>query len=222
MLPESFPCVLVTWDEAYKLARKLAFAIRESGYRPDLIIAIGRGGYVPGRVVADFLLHDLLTSMKIEHWGEAAYRKEEAVVRFPLAVGVSGKKLLIVDDVTDTGDTLKTAIEYVRRDKPAEVRTAVLQHKSVSHYEPDYYADCVREWKWIIYPWAVHEDLVGFVERVLGEKASFIREIKRRLYDRFEIIAEDEDLQLALEDLVDRGSAEQLGPVYRRCSDISR
>ena len=72
MIPESFPCQLISWDESYELGRRLAYEIKRSGFRPDLIVAIGRGGYVPARVVSDFLLFSLLASIKIEHWDTAA------------------------------------------------------------------------------------------------------------------------------------------------------
>jgi hypoxanthine phosphoribosyltransferase len=215
MLRESFPCTLVSWEESARLARRLAGAIKADGYRPDLVIAIGRGGYVPARVVCDCLLHDMLTSMKVEHWGIAARKKDETVVRFPLAVDITGLRVLIVDDVTDTGDTLTTTAAYVISLGPREVRTAVLQHKGTSRFTPDYIAEYVTEWSWIIYPWAVHEDLVGFVERVLGSKTQFFDEIKAKLAARFEIRVADEELRAALEDLVALGKVERVGSLFR-------
>jgi len=219
MLRESFPCTLVSWEESALLARQLAGAIRADGYRPDLVIAIGRGGYVPARVVCDCLLHNMLTSMKVEHWGIAAHKKEEVLVRFPLAVDIKGMDVLIVDDVTDTGDTLATTVAHVTSLGPGEVRTAVLQHKDTSRFTPDYFAEFVTEWSWIIYPWAVHEDLVGFVERVLGSKTQFFEEIKAKLDARFGIRVADEDLRAALEDVVDMGKAERVGSLFRAVRD---
>jgi hypothetical protein len=84
------------------LPRISAKAIKSSGYRPDLVIAVGRGGYVPASV-CDFMLHSQLTSIKIEHWGIAARKQDTAEVRSPLSVNVVGLKVLIIDDVTDTG-----------------------------------------------------------------------------------------------------------------------
>jgi hypoxanthine phosphoribosyltransferase len=219
MLRESFPCTLVSWEESARLARTLAGAIRADGYRPDLVIAIGRGGYVPARVVCDCLLHDMLTSMKVEHWGIAAHKKDETVVRFPLAVDIRRLSVLIVDDVTDTGDTLTTTVAHVASLGPREVRTAVLQHKDTSAFTPDYFAEYVTEWSWIIYPWAVHEDLVGFAARVLGAKTQFFEEIKAKLASRFAIHVDDNELRAALDDLVAMGRAEAVGSLYRAVRD---
>jgi len=216
MSPESFPCDLVTWNEFYDLAKYLSRLIKSSGWRPDLVVAIGRGGYVPARVVCDFLVHDLLTSMKVEHWGIAAQKKDEAMVRFPLATGVSGQKVLIVDDVTDTGDTLTTAVGYVESLGPKETRTAVLQHKTCSEFEPDYYAEKITEWRWIIYPWAVHEDLVGFTERVLNgsDLPLSADQIRADLKRRFDIDVENERMAEILEDVVSLGKGARSGSVY--------
>jgi hypoxanthine phosphoribosyltransferase len=218
MSPESFPCDLVTWNEFYDLAKYLSCLIKSSGWRPDLVVAIGRGGYVPARVVCDFLVHDLLTSMKVEHWGIAAQKKDQAMVRFPLATGVSGQKVLIVDDVTDTGDTLTTAVGYVESLGPKETRTAVLQHKTCSEFEPDYYAEKITEWRWIIYPWAVHEDLVGFTERVLNgsDLPMSSDQIRADLKRRFDIDVENERMAEILEDVVSLGKGTRSGSVYRR------
>jgi len=141
------------------------------------------------------------------------------LVRFPLAVDIKGMDVLIVDDVTDTGDTLATTVAHVTSLGPGEVRTAVLQHKDTSRFTPDYFAEFVTEWSWIIYPWAVHEDLVGFAERVLGSKTQFFEEIKAKLDARFGIRVADEDLRAALEDVVDMGKAERVGSLFRAVRD---
>ena len=61
---ESFLCQLVAWDKAVWLARDLAKIVKASGYRPDLVIAVGRGGFVPSRIVCDFLLLNELNQHK--------------------------------------------------------------------------------------------------------------------------------------------------------------
>lgn len=216
MNPESFPCQLISWNESYELGRNLAYEIKHSGFRPDLIVAIGRGGYVPARVVSDFLLFSLLASIKIEHWVTAACKKPLATVRFPLAVDVHGLKVLIIDDVTDTGETLRTAVDYVRGLGAAEIRTGVLQHKTVSPFVPDYYAEVVTEWRWIIYPWAVHEDLVDLTQRVLLEEAQSSREIWGRLKERYGLVLEESTLLEVVEELVQMGKAEIRDERYRK------
>ncbi len=213
---ESFPCRLVSWDEAFQLSQRLAHSIKSSRFKPDLVIAIGRGGYVPARIVCDYLLHSLLASIKIEHWDKAACKRPEAAVRFPLPVDIRDQRVLIVDDITDTGDTLKAALDYVSGLGAAEIRTAVMQHKSCSSVVPDYYADVIEDWIWIIYPWAAHEDLVGFAERVLTEEVFGIEQIRARLNGRYGLSVSESDLLAALDDLVEMKRAEALRGGYRK------
>ena len=209
MLPDTFPCELISWERSATLAKHLAYAIRGSGYEPSIVIAIGRGGYVPARVVCDYLLHEMLTSIKIEHWGEAGEEKPETSIRFPLAIDVTGARLLVVDDVTDTGDTLTAAISYLRTCGAAEIRTAVLQHKGTSGFLPDYYAKMVTEWRWIIYPWAVYEDLSGFVLRILKNGPATPEEIFQALRKDFSITADTGMIPEICADLLLRGEAEK-------------
>lgn len=212
----SFTCEQVTWEEQYRLAKVLAGKIRSSGYRPDIVIAIGRGGYIPARILCDLLLLSLLTSVKVEHWGMAAEKKERVVIRFPLAADIRGKRVLIVDDVTDTGETIEAVVNHVKGLGPAEVRTAVLQHKEVSGFVPDYYAEVCPVWRWIVYPWALHEDLVGFSKRVLAEGPLTLGELQEALLRRFGLTAGEEDLVEALEDLVSSGEIVREDSRYRR------
>jgi hypoxanthine phosphoribosyltransferase len=215
---ESFPCQLVSWREAYLLAKRLAWMVKASVFLPDLIVAIGRGGFVPARTVCDFLLNDRLTSMKIEHYSLSALRKDEVVIRYPLAADVKEKRILIVDDVTDTGDTLKTAVAYVQGLQPAAIRTGVLQHKTTSSFQPDYFAEMVKEWRWIIYPWAAHEDLAGFTERVLSKQLSSAAQIGDQLRERYALVLDDETLREVLADLVELGWADKRGNLYKKAS----
>jgi len=214
MMPDSFPCELVTWNRSAELATDLGRAVRTSGYQPEIVVAIGRGGYVPARVVCDVLLLDLLTSIKIEHWGVAAAKKPQTIVRFPLAVDITGKRVLVVDDVTDTGDTLSVAARYLKGFHPAEVRTAVLQHKGCSGFVPDYFAELVTAWRWIIYPWAVYEDASGFVLRVLDAGPATAEEITGALSKRFTISVGPGLLADICADLVRRGEVEEGGGVF--------
>lgn len=180
MSPRPAPFQLIGWSSVHGLARKLARGIAESGYRPDIIVAIGRGGWVPGRLLSDFLGQMDLTSFKIEHY-RAACQPKRAQVRYPLAADVRGRRVLLVDDVADSGETFAVALAHLnRRGAPAELRSAVLHYKTVSPYQPDYYARKVVNWRWIIYPWAIAED-VGNLIRAMSPRPATADEIAQRL-----------------------------------------
>ena len=165
--PETLRCELVSWEQFRTLARQLARLVRASGFRPDMIVAIGRGGYMPARLLSDYLDLYNLSSFKIEHY-RAARKQAKARVRYPLSAQIKGLKLLLVDDVSDGGETFEVAVSHLQeRGPPAEIRSAVLHHKTVSSFVPDFYAVEVTEWRWLIYPWAILEDVSGFI-RELG------------------------------------------------------
>jgi hypoxanthine phosphoribosyltransferase len=160
-------CELVSWEQFRALARQLALCVRSSGFKPDMIVAIGRGGYMPARLLSDYLDIYNLSGFKIEHY-RRAQKQAETCVRYPLSANVKGLRLLLVDDVSDGGDTLEVAVSHMHeRGPPAEIRTAVLHHKTVSSFVPDFCAAEVTEWRWLIYPWAILEDVSGFI-RELG------------------------------------------------------
>ena len=166
-MPHTLRCELVSWEQFRALARQLALRVRSSGFRPELIVAIGRGGYMPARLLSDYLDLYNLTGFKIEHY-RAAKKQPQALVRYPLSADVKGLKILLVDDVSDGGETFEVALSHLHEHgPPAEIRTAVLHHKTVSRFAPDYYAVAVTEWRWLIYPWAILEDVSGFI-RELG------------------------------------------------------
>jgi hypoxanthine phosphoribosyltransferase len=215
---QSFPCQLVGWEQASQLSRKLAWKIKASGFNPDLVVAIGRGGYVPARIVCDILLHSLLTCIKVEHWDIAGCKRQQAAVRFPLAVDVRDQKVLIIDDVTDTGDTLRASLDYIKNLGAGEIKTAVMQHKTCSALVPDFYAESISEWRWIIYPWAAHEDLVGFTERSLSAEPKSKEQICSALKERYSLSLDEKGLQEILDDLISMKKAEKTLKGYKKAA----
>jgi hypoxanthine phosphoribosyltransferase len=158
------PCEYISWSRFYASCRSLAGKIRAGGFAPQLIVAIGRGGWMPGRILSDLLGQMNVASFKIEHY-RGTHQARVATVRYPLSADVGGQRVLVVDDVTDSGDTFEVALSHIRaRGAPSEIRTAVLHHKTASQYAPDFYAHKVIKWRWIIYPWAAIEDLSSFLE----------------------------------------------------------
>lgn len=155
---------LISWNQFYSLARRLASRIRQSGFRPDTVVAIARGGYVPGRILCDFLGVANLVSFRVEHYLGRQMEKTARILH-PIEADLSGQCVLIVDDLTDSGDTFRVATAHLReRAKPAEIRTAALHFKTVSSFAPDFYAQKVIKWRWISYPWARIEDIAGLAK----------------------------------------------------------
>ena len=159
-------CELISWSEVQRLCLRLADLIRESDYRPDIVVAIGRGGFVPARLLCDYLNIMALTSIKIEHYLSGSSKQEQAVIRYPLCTAIKDLRVLLVDDVNDSGDTLDIAIQHLNGFQPREVRTAVMHHKISTHFAVDYQAKKITKWRWLIYPWARVEDISDFIQRL--------------------------------------------------------
>ncbi len=165
-MTEPLRCELVSQETVYDLAYKLAAQIRASGYHPDLVVAISRGGFTPARVLCDVLGLFNLTSIRVVHYRKAAVHEQQAYVKYPLCMDIAGQRILLVDDVNDTGDTLDVARAHLEGLGPTEVRIAVLHEKTGSPVVADYVAETLEEWRWLIYPWAVVEDVGGFLREM--------------------------------------------------------
>jgi len=204
----SLRCEAISFNYVLRLSKILSQKIRGSGYVPDIIVAIGRGGYVPGRLISDLLLFNNLISMRIEHYARASEMRPELNIRFPISVDITGKKVLIVDDLTDTGDTLNLAVNYIWSLKPTDVRTAVLQHKNCSTYVPDFYAQKIIKWRWIIYPWARYEDIAGFIEKIILNRTLDILHIISEFKARYDLDIKKKELLEILDYLTEKGEIE--------------
>jgi hypoxanthine phosphoribosyltransferase len=162
---------LVSWEEIVDWSMHLADIIARDGYKPDIIVAVARGGYVPARLLCDFLGVENLLSVQSQHWTEAAKAEERAILKYPYVVDARGLRVLVVDDIVDTGETLMLARDHIRDSwKPLEVKTAALQWISpVAKFKPDYYYIEVKEWVWFQYPWTRLEDTYQFIKRMITE-----------------------------------------------------
>jgi hypoxanthine phosphoribosyltransferase len=152
-----------TWDQVHTLLINQAEKICASSYKPSAIVGIVRGGVVPARILSDLLGNKNFTTihMKSNHASPEDRRKKNLIRS--LAFSVAGKKVLLVDDVADTGRTLADLEEYMQQQGAKETRIATLYSKPWSVIKPDYYEkETVR---WIIFPWDVTEHLRGIVTK---------------------------------------------------------
>lgn len=155
--------LFLEWDDVQRLSERVSDLIMESGYRPDLLIAVSRGGFDPARIISDQLNIRKLASLQVIYYSSLNTRNEEPQVLFPLNAEVDGLKVLIIDDVSDSGNSLLVVKKYVEGKGASEVKLATLHHKPWSLFKPDYYADEVD--KWIIYPWEPRESVMDLVNR---------------------------------------------------------
>ena len=185
MTDEAFDCTVTDWEYVYGLTRDVADEVRAADYDPEAVVAVARGGWFAGRCLCDLLGLDDLTSLKIEHYVGTAAASDAAEVRYPMPEGsVAGKRVLVVDDIVDTGASLRRAESHVGGRDPAAVRTATLQRAGESAVEPDFAGEHLPEWTWVVYPWNFVEDMCELVGGVVDDEWTTSDEVRTRLADR--------------------------------------
>ncbi len=162
-------CKIVSFQEVHEKVRLVAEKVKASGYDPTTIVGLARGGWVPARLMCDFLGITDLVSLKVEHWLETGKTKDEATIRYPLITSMRGKRVLVVDDITDTGKSLLTSLEHLKELEPDDMKVGVMQYITQSTIKPDYYAEEVAEWFWFIYPWNWVEDTSTLIVRLMAD-----------------------------------------------------
>ncbi len=151
---------VLTWDQFGAAARELAKAVVDSGFQPDLLMSITRGGLLPAGTISYAMGIKNLHIINVEFYTGVGTRLPLPVLLppVPVAVDLSAKKVLIVDDVADTGETLRMVRDFCA-EHVAETRTAVLYEKPSSVVKCDYVWKRTDEW--ISFPWSSEPPLVG-------------------------------------------------------------
>ncbi|MBD3397942.1 phosphoribosyltransferase [Candidatus Micrarchaeota archaeon] len=144
-----------SWENTEKSIRSISEKISASGFRPDILIGISRGGLVPSRLLSDYLNVPLLYTIRISFYTSIGERKEKPEVTQPLHVEIKGKNVLVVDDVSDSGKSLSLAKQYLAPMAPASIKTAAIHFKPGSIFKPDFF-DSTTE-SWVVYPWEKDE-----------------------------------------------------------------
>ena len=157
----------LTWMDVQRLSEDLADQIAESGFTPDIIVAVSRGGFDPARILSDELNIRSLASLQVIYYAGVNERSDEPQVKYPLNADIAGLNVLVVDDVADSGNSLRVVKEYVLSLNPREVRIATLHYKPWSNFKPDFYAEAAD--KWIIYPWEPRESIEDIREKLLSD-----------------------------------------------------
>ncbi len=206
MAVDTFECEVMDWNLFYVLSEHVAKKVNSSGYKPDLIIGLARGGWILARVLCDLVDVKDLISLKVEHWGVTATPDGKAKLKYPFNIDLTGKRVLVVDDITDTGESLQVAVDYIQSLEPSGIKTATLRHITSSKFVPDYFAEEIA-WRWVIFPWNFIEDMSNIVPKVLKSKGSDVdvAQVKCKLKQLYKIDITEETIEKILRELTRRG-----------------
>jgi hypoxanthine phosphoribosyltransferase len=152
-----------SWEQIYELLLELADQIREDGFEPDVVVGVSRGGWPPARVMSDLLEKPQLVNVATEFYLGVAETKGEPVITQPVSASVKGKKVLVVDDIADTGKSLKLIRTHLKERGATEIRVAAIYYKPWSIVVPDYYQKDTTSW--VIFPWERKETIRKILEK---------------------------------------------------------
>jgi hypoxanthine phosphoribosyltransferase len=150
-----------TYEDIHRTAKDIADRVKASGFEPDVIVAIGSGGFIPARILRTFLGKPILAV------GVAYYDADDKPSELPRKLQwieeaekkLAGRKILLVDEVDDSRTTLEYCIRELMRHNPAEIAVAVLHDKkkekrgSLPPEVKRYIAGRTIEDRWVCYPW---------------------------------------------------------------------
>lgn len=157
-----------TWSQIFDMSLCLAQKIRVSGYRPHVIVGVIRGGMVPARVLADLLEVPMVATVQVEFYVNIGKTAAEPVLKQGLAASVAGKRVLVVDDIADSGKSLQLVLNYLQDQGAAEIKSATLYYKRKSVVEPSFFekeTEC-----WVVFPWETRETLREILNSHKGKR----------------------------------------------------
>ena len=153
----------IGWAEFGNLTEALAEKVRSSGKTFDLVIGIARGGVPVAMVLSDRLgvKTDMITVKSYNGINE----RGSVRILSTLSEDIRGKRVLLVDDLVDQGDTMSGVKGFLNEKGAEAVETAVLFKKPWSKTHPDYFLETAGEW--MVFPWELSE--VNSLRKARGE-----------------------------------------------------
>lgn len=159
-----------SWEDIFDMCVEGADKIDQLKINFDIIIALSRGGLVPGRLLSDLLeIRDVIV-LDVKYYIGIGLKIDKPKITEMVRTTITSKNVLLIDDVVDSGESIKAAAEYLSTFKPEIMKIFTLHVKPKRIINPDIF---IKETgAWIIYPW---EPLEVFKE--LEEKGYNINEI---------------------------------------------
>jgi hypoxanthine phosphoribosyltransferase len=145
---------ILTWEQFGIASRELAQKIANSGFDPEIVVSVARGGMIPAGALSYALGKKLNDCINVEFYTDIGKTLPDPILLAPLLDGdaMVGRRLLVVDDVVDSGRTMALVAKLLRG-FGADTRSAVLYTKPTTVIVPDF------SWKdtdkWIDFPWSV-------------------------------------------------------------------
>lgn len=142
------PLYRLSWDEVMKACKDIAVEADRT-FGPTSVVGIAKGGLIPATIIASILRVDLFPCMLTrKRRGEVIHEKPQVVVS--VSERVSGQRVLVVDEMVMTGETMRTVLAQCKKEKARVVRTACLW-ASVESWKPTFYS--METAGYVMFPW---------------------------------------------------------------------
>ncbi len=162
-----------TWVQLHELTFQVAQQIYQEqtkGLPPfDRIVTLAKGGWSMTRALVDFLQVKEVASLGVRFYKGVDQRLEQPEVYQDLPISVKGERVLLFDDVADTGESLIFGQDYLRSRGVSDVKTAAVFYKPHSHLKPDFFGETTSNW--IIFPYEIIESMKIITTRWAGQGA---------------------------------------------------
>lgn len=172
---------VISWEHFYQLTLELVEKVLKSGYVPEVIIGVSRGGLVPLRIFSDEFEETEIGIIRVAFYEDVKKTGSEPKILQDVNADISGRRVLVVDDVADTGRSLETARRHLKDKGAREVRVATVYYKPWSTLKPDYYVKKTE--KWIIFPHEIGETIRSLAQKNLKEGGKTLDEFRDMLID---------------------------------------
>lgn len=160
---ENIEYIAPTWDELQRAAFELSKQLLQQRKSFDRLITLAKGGWPMSRSLVDYLSIPEVASVGVKFYSGINTRFSEPQIYQDLPVEVQGERVLLFDDVADTGESLAFTKQYLEERGVAEITSATLFYKPRSTFKPDAFGAETNAW--IIFPFERVESL-----QVLGKK----------------------------------------------------
>ena len=156
----------ISWEEYHKKTEELAVKVHNDGWEFNQVVCIAKGGMRVGDIFAR-IFNVPLAILSVESYRGDGIKNQRGAITFSRDLAKTspniGSKVLLVDDLADSGITLKKSIDWLQHFYGfylyEQIRTAVLFYKAASSFKPDYYINYLEDSPWIHMPFEKYEDL---------------------------------------------------------------
>ena len=155
-----------SWQEIFNALLEVSVAIRRI-FTPEIILGVLRGGVIPAIILSDLLGIRRISTIGVEYYVDIALKRKKPKLTHPLSIPVENKKVLIVDDIADTGGTLQFVSDKIEELNVSDFKIATIYCKPWADLKPEFYYEERSEW--IIFPWEIRETVTNVVDRFIRE-----------------------------------------------------